>query len=144
MSGATEENDGLKKMIDDLFTEKEIPSEPSDKDERPRPVIDHLVPKENKEAINAYIKKATEELELIRLAFLDFQESISELVVYPYVYHQIQEFGEACMDLVEVLNNDFDTGKMSDKGKKDYEKLKKLRANILSSIRQKYSKELGE
>jgi hypothetical protein len=83
---------------------------------------------------------ALDELEAVRQAFLSFQEQTEDLAVYQFIYPAVEEFVEFCLDLVELVEDDFDVENLHGKSLEQYQKIQKLRARILSAMYKKYKK----
>jgi hypothetical protein len=112
----------LKKVIEDLYTDQS----PTPKKQKKANMPD--------EKIQYAVEKALAELEVVRQAFLAFQDEISELAITPFLMGSIEEFSEACIDIIEVLNNNFDPSKMSNATREKYKELQALRIRILTTI----------
>lgn len=136
-----QDDDKFKDMVGKFFGDSPEPA-------KPKPVIKKVKgsseqPKETSEMIDYATEKALEELELLRLAFLDFQEQIASLVVYQYLTPQIEYLGEQCLDMAELIQNEIDQAKLSSEGKEKFNELQRLRARILASVYQKYRNQQG-
>lgn len=86
-------------------------------------------------------EKALEELELVRSAFVEFQNKISDLVLVDFLDFQIDEFAKYAVSLSDVIEDDFDETKLSPSSLEKYKFLKQLRAQIFSDIYNQYNKE---
>jgi hypothetical protein len=86
------------------------------------------------------LELALEELDIVREAFLNFQEQIGDLAIFQFIYPEIEEFVEFCLDLVELVEDDFDVETLQGKTLEQYQKIQKLRARILSAMYMKYKK----
>lgn len=81
------------------------------------------------------------ELDDVREAFLKFQEEVEDLAIFQFLYPEIEEFVEFCLDLIELVEDDFDVESLDAKSLEQYQKMQKLRARILSAAYMKYKKE---
>lgn len=99
------------------------------------------VPKQSDEEISEAIEYGTDEIDCIREEFYEFQAAISHLAIYPYIYKDIEIFVESVKEMMDVIENNIDSTKLSAAGRKDYEELLKTRARILSSIFNNYKNE---
>lgn len=86
------------------------------------------------------IEKAYEELEFIRTKFIEFQDSISELAIAEYVMPAIEQFAIYAASISQVLNDDYidEEIEMNEIDKRKLKDLKKFKAQILSSINNRY------
>ena len=84
------------------------------------------------------IRYAKEEMERIRLAFLDFTEKINDTVLYGHLYGNIEDFVEVCKDLTAMLEDGVDTDKLTSHGLEDYERMTRIRERLLSYVLDKY------
>lgn len=82
-----------------------------------------------------------QELDDVREAFLRFQEETENLAIFQFIYPEIEEFVDFCLDLVELVEDDFDVDSLQGKSLEQYQKMQKLRARILSATYMKYKKE---
>lgn len=98
-------------------------------------------PKQTEEEVTTAIEFAKDEVDLIREEFYEFQAAISHLAIYPYIYKDIENFVSSCQELLDMIEDNIDTDKLSAAGRKDYEELQKMRARLLSSIHNYYKKE---
>jgi hypothetical protein len=89
---------------------------------------------------NEVVDLALDELEMVRQAFLTFQEQTEDLAIYQFIYPAVEEFVEFCLDLVELVEDDFDVENLHGKSLEQYQKIQKLRARILSAMYMKYKK----
>ena len=86
------------------------------------------------------VELALDELETVREAFVAFQEQIGDLAIFQFVYPEIEEFVDFCLDLVELVEDDFDAESLRGESLAQYQKIQKLRARILSAMYMKYKK----
>lgn len=77
---------------------------------------------------------ALDELECIREEFYEYQVRISHLAIYPYIYQDIENFVNSCIEMKDMIEDNIDVKKLSSEGKKDYDELQKVRQRILSTI----------
>jgi hypothetical protein len=87
------------------------------------------------------VELVLKELDDVREAFLKFQEEVEELAIFQFLFPEIEEFVEFCLDLVELVEDDFDVESLDAKSLEQYQKMQKLRARILSAAYMKYKKE---
>jgi hypothetical protein len=87
---------------------------------------------------------AMEELEQIRAAFIEFQERVSSLMLYNYMTTPFEQFAEYASDLTEAINDHIDESKLTPDTLKKYKSIKKLRAQILANIYNKYKYKGGK
>lgn len=123
----------FKKMIDSFFVDKAK--------EKRGPTVDLNLPTPpelSKEEEHEYTKIGAKEMEDIRVAFLDFQEKISDTAAYPYLYPHIEEFADIAQHLVDLVEHNIDVEDMTEVSQGDYEKLMQVRSRILDQIKQKY------
>jgi hypothetical protein len=136
----------MKKFIEGLFAEApKKPSKPKGKISPPAPEsmptlelsmdYDDDLPQFDMDLATKYAK---EEMESIRVIYLEFQDKISDMAIYPYLYPGIQDLGEICRDMDSMIENTFDTEELSSMGEVDYKKMLKIRARILASVFNKY------
>lgn len=83
-------------------------------------------------------KYAREEMENVRVTFLEFQDKISDMAIYSYLFPSIQDLGDVCKDMDSMIENSFETEDLSSMGEVDYKQMLKIRARILSSVYNKY------
>lgn len=95
-------------------------------------------PPKTKEENNKAIKYAKEEMERIRLAFLDFTEKVNDTVLYGHLYGDIEDFVEVCKDLTTMLEDGIDKDKLTSHGLEDYERMVRIRERLLSYVLDKY------
>lgn len=128
--------DDFKAMVDDIFVQRQTLKK---KDNRPTHRLQlpnaPVLPKEEQEK---YAKIGLEEMEQVRQAFLDFQDAISHLVVYSYLYPHIEQFASIAEDLVDLIEHNIDKDDLTDVGLVDYEKLMRIRNRLLDQIKNKY------
>lgn len=125
--------DEFKRMIDSVFVDKhQGKSGPTKKLQLPN------APEMPECEQAQYVAVAMEELEQIRQAFLDFQDTISHFAVYPYLYPHIEQFGNIAQDLESLIENKIDEQDLTDAGIVDYEKLLQVRNRILDQIKKKH------
>lgn len=84
---------------------------------------------------------ALEELETIRLAFIEFQEKTNELILYNYMTGPLSIMAKYAEDLTALVEDDIDEAKLSPDSLMKYNSIKKLRAQILGNVYKKYKKE---
>lgn len=136
-----EENgkEDFRSLVDNLFADKK--EEPKEEKKAPRYTVNiPEAPAQTKEQEAAALVHAKEEMEKIRKAFLDFTDQVNETVTYSYLYSEVEDFVEACKDMLILLTDEIDKDELTEHGLKDYEKLRKIRARILSDITDKYKK----
>lgn len=129
----------FRSLVDNLFAEKK--EEQKEEEKAPRYKVNiPEPPAQTKEQQEAALVHAKEEMEKIRKAFLDFTDQVNETVTYSYLYSEVEDFVEACKDMLILLTDDIDKDELTEHGLKDYEKLRKFRARILADITEKYKK----
>lgn len=120
----------FKELVDNMFkvqkTEKEEPKPKKIKFPEPQ----KLEPVEEEAAILL----AQDEMETVREAFLDFQDAIANTALYPYLFPEFEEMGESFKEMVELVEDSIDQSELTEAGKKDYERMLKVRNRILSSV----------
>lgn len=146
-----EEHEDFRSLVDGLFEEQK--EEVAEKVEAPKKKAAHKPsyrvqipepPAQTKEEQEASLVYAKEEMEKIRKAFLQFTDAVNETVTYSYLFSEVEEFVEACKDMQTVLTDDINKDLLTEKGLADYEKLRKIRARILSDVADKYIKPKGK
>ncbi len=83
-------------------------------------------------------KIANDEFEAFKVAFLDFQDRVSDMAIYTFLYPSLEEFGEVCAEMVDLVEDNFNQKDFTDVGKGDYQEAMKVRSRILASIYNKY------
>ena len=127
------EIDKFKKIVDEIFENLD-----KLKDKEGKSIINSKTVKFKSNEEKAAIEKAMEELEEIRLAFLDFQSRIQNFVLFNYMTSLLEQFAEYASNLVEIIVNNIDESKLTTDSLVKYKSIKKLRIQILSSIHNKY------
>lgn len=117
-----EEMDEYKKYIENLFNQKTPNEMPND---------GHIT--------EFCKKKALEELEQIRLAFIEFQTSISDLALAQYFDSKIDDFAQHAVSLNDIIEDDMNVDSLNPNALFKYKRLKQLRAQIFSDIYMKYN-----
>ncbi len=118
---------GIRKRLDPKRVEEELDKE--------------IIIDDNSNMAEECLQLALDELETVRAAFLEFQEKVEDLAIFQFIYPQVEEFVDFCLDLIELMENDFDVNSLTGESLKKYQKIQKLRARILSAIYMKYRKE---
>jgi hypothetical protein len=77
-------------------------------------------------------------METLRLNFLDFQDKIRDLEIRKFLHPKMEDFGKACSDMSELIDNIFIHDEFSEAGKVEYREAMKIRSHILSSVFNKY------
>lgn len=95
-------------------------------------------PIQSKEEEDKSIKLAQQELDLIHDAFMEFSEKTSDTVIYGHLYNEILKLTEAFEDMESLITDDIDKEEMTKNTEEDYEKLRKIRARVLSDVYNKY------
>lgn len=121
----------FKKSISDFFN-KTSQSAPSIPDLKPVEDLD-------KNHEDKAVEKALEELETVRQSFLEFQEHIVDLAIFPYLYDQLEEFATACTDFVDVIVDPFKDEDISEENKTMHASIQQFRTRILKSIMDQYN-----
>jgi hypothetical protein len=128
----------FKNLIDGLFAEQK-------KTKLPKEVHQHTfelhlpdVPPLNEADEELALKTTRDELENFRVAFLEFQDKVTDMAIYTYLYPGLEEFGEQCSELRDLIEDSFDHEGFSEVGEADYEEAMKVRRRILSSVLKKY------
>lgn len=98
-------------------------------------------PAQAPEEIEQAIKMAKEEMDEIRQSFVFMQDRIKDLALYPFIFPHLEDFANACQEMLDVVEDNINKEDLSAQGKKDYDNLLKVRARILSSVYNKYKKE---
>ena len=142
----------FKKIVDDMFEElnrSEKGTRTSGKSLK-RKVFDEKKAKKARQTNSSNVAEkdpadmaldcALNELEEVRDAFLDFQDDIEDLAIFEFIYPKIEDFVESCLDLIEIMEDDFDADALEGKTLEQYQNMQKLRARILSAMYIKYKK----
>ncbi len=87
---------------------------------------------------------ALEELEEIRIAFLDFQEVINATVFAEEVKPRVNMLASVLKSLFDLLTYDIDVEKLTEQGLKDYNKAEEVKKKILSAAKAKNRKRKKE
>lgn len=130
-------NEKYKKMIEDIFDNLDTSKykfKPIKKD----------VEETNSDTAKFCKEMALEEFERIRELFIEFQENINEYAVSEYLVPAIQSFANFAAALVSVVENEdikqLDSNILDSSTAEKMQQLKKLRAQIFSSVYNKYKK----
>ena len=83
-------------------------------------------------------RKALEELEHIRVAFLELQDKVRGLMLFNYMTSCFQQFADYASDLMEVIEDEIDETMLTPDSLKKYKSIKKLRAQILNNVYNRY------
>lgn len=143
-----EPDENVRRMIEELFAEKkearkdevveEAPTEDTPKPTRrvrlPEP------PAQTKKEQGVALGFANQEIELLHEAFLEFSERTSDLVIYGHLYAEILTLTEVFQDMEALINQTIHEEALTEQTAGDYNKLKKIRARILSDVYGKYKK----
>ncbi|MDK2600585.1 hypothetical protein QO179_24130 [Bacillus stercoris] len=135
-----EPDENYKELIGKMFEEKQ---EDKKKDLEDKKNVRHRLklpdpPKQTDEQKEFSIRCAKEEMENLRVAFLDFTDKVNDSVVYAYLYSEIEKFVEACQDMAILIEDDIDKDKLSQEGLEYHNKMQKLRLRILNDVYNKY------
>ena len=141
----SDELEKYKKLVDNILDNMEIDKErkkstlqQSDKSVPDKPL------KFSSEEEKFAVEKALDEIEQIRLAFLDFQEKVQNLMMFNYMMSPIEQFAEYASNLIELIENNIDESKLAPDSLRKYKRIKQLREQIITNIYNKYKKEKGE
>lgn len=139
------EDDNFKKMVESMYNQEQKPKKPKKSDDkapsirkRPNIVKPEDITPHDQDLVDFSVEKALEEMELIRHAYLDMQESIAELAIFPFIFRHIEGLAEILLDLTMLIKNNMPEGEISDETKARLDDLHALRAKILSAEWQKY------
>lgn len=83
---------------------------------------------------------AEDEMEEFRDKLMKFCDSVSGMAIYSYLFPDLEDFGEACEDLFTLVQDKFDTNKLTEAGLERYKEAGKVRMGILSAILKAYRK----
>lgn len=141
-------DENVRRMIEDMFAEKKESrkeqaaesSAPEQKSTPRRRVRIPEPPPQTKEQEGVSLGLANQEIELLHEAFLEFSEKTSDLVIYGHLYAEILNLTEVFQDMEAVINNNIEEDALSEQTLGDYDKLKRIRARILSDVYGKYKK----
>lgn len=141
----SDELEKYKKLVDNILDSMEIDKErkkstPQQSDEN---VLDKPL-KFSSEEEKFAVEKALDEIEQIRLAFLDFQEKVQNLMMFNYMMSPIEQFAEYASNLIELIENNIDESKLAPDSLRKYKRIKQLREQIITNVYNKYKKEKGE
>lgn len=141
----SDELEKYKKLVDNILDSMEIDKErkkstPQQSDES---VPDKPL-KFSSEEEKFAVEKALDEIEQIRLAFLDFQEKVQNLMMFNYMMSPIEQFAEYASNLIELIENNIDESKLAPDSLRKYKRIKQLREQIITNVYNKYKKEKGE
>jgi len=141
----SDELEKYKKLVDNILDNMEVDKErkkstpqQSDKSVPDKPL------KFSSEEEKFAVEKALDEIEQIRLAFLDFQEKVQNLMMFNYMMSPIEQFAEYASNLIELIENNIDESKLAPDSLRKYKRIKQLREQIITNIYNKYKKEKGE
>lgn len=141
----SDELEKYKKLVDSILDNMEIDkerkkstSQQSDKSVPDKPL------KFSSEEEKFAVEKALDEIEQIRLAFLDFQEKVQNLMMFNYMMSPIEQFAEYASNLIELIENNIDESKLAPDSLRKYKRIKQLREQIITNVYNKYKKEKGE
>lgn len=129
-------DENFKNFIDGIFEEK-----PKAKKESTRTNFELDIPEAPAMAeseIKLASKIAHDEMEAFKQAFLEFQDKVSDMAIYTFLYPGLRDFGDECSELVDLIEDNFNQEKFTEAGKKDYVEAMKLRAYILSTVYNRY------
>lgn len=139
-----EPDEEYKKLIESMFEQKKELKKEALKEEEVKSVPRHRIrlpepPLQSPEEQEVSINLAKEEMENIREAFLEFSERVCDTVIYSYLYGEVDRFIEACEDMEDLIEDNFNRDEMTENGLAHYEKVRKLRARILGDIYKEYN-----
>lgn len=131
-------DENFKSFIDSLFADKKPVSEnkPASLE-----VVIPDAPVLGEAETKLALKMASDELEAIKQAFLEFQDKISGMATYTFLYPGISKFGEECAEFVDLVEDNFQKDKLTEIGEEEYAKAMKLRAHILATVFNSYKQE---
>jgi aminopeptidase-like protein len=135
-----DKSDEIKNDITNLFnkgTEDPIPSKKKVSKKQDKSVAQPK-PQVNKKDEKEAVAWALEEMEALRVKFLDFQEEVSELAVLPYLYESLEEFANACMDMIDLIENNVKPENLNQAGQNYYNKMQIFRKELLDSVTRKH------
>lgn len=135
-----EEIDRFKNIVDNIFDKLESSTK---KEEVNSPIYSVKTDKLNTKEEEFAKEKALEELETIRVAFLALQDTIHGLMMFNYITSSLQDFAEYASNLTEVIEDEIDENHLTPESLKKYQRIKKLRTQILSNIYNKYKEDKG-
>jgi hypothetical protein len=131
----------FKKFIDGIFivreptkVKKEVPPPTESKLELNLPDPEELTEGQ----LRLAGKMASDELEQFRVAFLDFQDKVSDLGIYTHLYPNLEDFGQVCEEMKDLIDNNFNEDDLSDVGQVEYKQAQLIRARILAHIFNRY------
>lgn len=131
-----------RKFIDSIFETVQLPKAPKKKKTTPSVKIQLPDPEPLDSGIMQFaLDKSASELEAFRVAFLEFQDKVTDMAIFSFLHPALVDFGDKCQDLAYVIDDNFNEKEMTALGKADYKELLKIRARILYSVYNKYSKE---
>lgn len=141
----SDELEKYKKLVDNILDSMEIDKE---RKKSTSQQSDESVPdkplKFSSEEEKFAVEKALDEIEQIRLAFLDFQEKVQNLMMFNYMMSPIEQFAEYASNLIELIENNIDESKLAPDSLRKYKRIKQLREQIITNVYNKYKKEKGE
>lgn len=123
----------FKKIVDNIFESMESVVE----EQKKVPALPALT---SGEANDFAKQKALEEMEQVRVAFLEFQDKVRDLMMFNYMTSSFEQFAEYASDMNEVIEDQIDETKLTPETLKKYKSIKKLRAQILSNVYNRYKK----
>jgi hypothetical protein len=130
-------NEEFKNLIESLFQEEKKSKKKEPHQHTFELNLPEAPPLEEAEEKLA-LKIARDEMEEFRVAFLEFQDKVSDMGIYTYLYPGLEDFGQECSELRDLILDDFDMERLSEVGEEDYKEAMRVRARILASIFTKY------
>lgn len=131
-------NEELKAFIDSMFVEEEHPDGHTPKRKPDYKLAIPAPPPMQDEETELAVKLTREEIENFRVNFLEFQDKVSSLGIYTFLYPSLREFGNACQDLSDLVEDFFNKESMSKDGLKNYDQAMKVRQHILAAVLKNY------
>lgn len=80
-----------------------------------------------------------EELEIIQEAFKEFYDQVEDLALFKsYLYPHTEEFKSAVEDMALLVLDQINYSQLSERGRTEYEELRKIQGNIWHELYNKY------
>lgn len=132
-----EPNDQVKNFIESLFADN-LPKDTSKEHRSSFKLEIPDAPPMTEAEIKLALKIVQDEFAAYKREFMEFQDKVSDMGIYSYLFPSLDDFGDACQDLLDLIENNFDKKKFTDAGEEKHKEAMKIRANILAVIYNKY------
>jgi hypothetical protein len=132
-----------KREAEEYGKHMEAYSEAASKEERGKRTVEkERLDDDSETSIQEFCRrKGLEELEIVRQAFVDFQDELKDLIVFEQLVPQIAEFAQYAISLMELVDEDLDTEhELDPEIQYKLETIRKIKAQLFTSLYNKYKK----